>query len=326
MKRILILLATQVFLISTVLAEGIGGDYEGKIIMGDDSSDMHLLCKSGGDCKMVITNVKNGGPPAIDTTNWPKPGPAQRLTQARLSLQYAKDHKEDQGINLAYTAIVGKLRPLLDSDAQIDECLDLDGKGGVLLCSLTTSPWKTPTVLFMEVLLANCGQNFCAYVIYPLFKTGSGNMTAASKTTVPMVNSKERFNYAFSFDARESPDVEILDYLYGNPNGYAIKNPEYFIHQGKCAQLENTHASMPRGEELYVKWRIKSTGQEYEDTVNLRDKLPFDLKDFRIHFTVKGAQLYVYLISPERRPPDMPPNGPSVYANRKTITIYPKSN
>jgi len=80
---------------------------------------------------------------------------------------------------------------------------------------------------------------------------------------------------------------------------------------------------MLRGDFLYVKWRIKSTGQVYEDTVDLRRRLPADITDHRIHFIVKGPQLYVYLITPERRPPDMPPNGPRPYQYLKTITIYP---
>jgi hypothetical protein len=60
-----------------------------------------------------------------------------------------------------------------------------------------------------------------------------------------------------------------------------------------------------------------------EETVDLRYRLPRDITDHRVYFIVRGPQLYVYLISPERRPPDMPGNGPRVYSHLKTTTIYP---
>jgi hypothetical protein len=55
------------------------------------------------------------------------------------------------------------------------------------------------------------------------------------------------------------------------------------------------------GDDLYVKWRIKSTGEIYEDTVDLRNRLPEDMHRQRIRFVVWGPQLYVYLISPKRK-------------------------
>lgn len=80
---------------------------------------------------------------------------------------------------------------------------------------------------------------------------------------------------------------------------------------------------MLRGEFLYVKWRLKSTGQVYEDNVDLRQRLPDDIKDHRVHFIIHGAQLYIYLITPERRTKDEPAIGPEMYRYRKTILIYP---
>lgn len=80
---------------------------------------------------------------------------------------------------------------------------------------------------------------------------------------------------------------------------------------------------MLRGDSLYVKWRVKSSGRVYEDTVDLRNRLPRDIKDHRIYFVIKGEQLYVYLISPQRRPSDVPPNGPGMYRHRIVKTIYP---
>lgn len=63
---------------------------------------------------------------------------------------------------------------------------------------------------------------------------------------------------------------------------------------------------MPRGDTLYVKWRIKASGAVHEDTVDLRKRMPSDITDHRIHFVVKGPQLYVYLISPQPNPKGWP--------------------
>lgn len=133
-------------------------------------------------------------------------------------------------------------------------------------------------------------------------------------------------DHSFAFDAiSDSPDVEILDYRYGDSRFPAARNPEYLLKEGKALQRINISGPMRRGEVLFVKWRSESTGKTYEDTVDLRKRFPGDISGHKVYFIVKGSQLYVYLISPERRPPDMPPNGPGAYEHRKVVTIYPDS-
>lgn len=62
-----------------------------------------------------------------------------------------------------------------------------------------------------------------------------------------------------------------------------------------------THVAgvMVVGKDLYVKWRIKSTGQILEDTVDLRSRSPFSIQNHELRFIIEGTQLYVYLISYE---------------------------
>ncbi|MES2069645.1 MAG: hypothetical protein V4488_04805 [Pseudomonadota bacterium] len=130
-------------------------------------------------------------------------------------------------------------------------------------------------------------------------------------------------SHSFSYDAlEESPDVEVLDYRYGD-DYVMTRAPEWRKIQGNVKQGEHITATFPRGAYLFVKWRIKATGEEFQDTVDLRHRLPANIKDHRIHFVIKGPQLYVYLVSPERRRSDEPKNGPSTYGHLKVITIYP---
>jgi hypothetical protein len=130
--------------------------------------------------------------------------------------------------------------------------------------------------------------------------------------------------HSFSFDAiSDSPDVEVLDYRYGDSKQPMARNPEYLLKEGRSLQRTSINGEMLRGDFLYVKWRVKSTGQAYEDNVDLRQRLPPDITEHRIHFIIRGPQLYVYLVTPQRRPPDVAPNGPRPYQYLRTITIYP---
>lgn len=130
--------------------------------------------------------------------------------------------------------------------------------------------------------------------------------------------------HAFGFNAiQDSPDIEVLDYRYGNSKQPGARPPAWALRENRVAQGTTTSGEMLRGDELHVKWRIKSTGTIREDSVDLRNRLPENIKDHRIYFIVKDTQLYVYLITPERRPPDMPPNGPRQTQYLKTITLYP---
>lgn len=148
--------------------------------------------------------------------------------------------------------------------------------------------------------------------------------------------------HSFEFDARwDSPDIEILDYRYGNSKQHGTHPPEYVRQSGKVAQQTGTYGKMLVGDDLYAKWRIKSTGEVCEDTVDLKGRLPDDITNHRIHFIIKGPQLYVYLISPEKLASNpcpardqlcriMDPSCPSAdhrifswYCSKKIIRLYP---
>lgn len=131
-------------------------------------------------------------------------------------------------------------------------------------------------------------------------------------------------NHVFSFDTnRDSPDVQVLDYQYGDCKEFGTCANKYRVAEGKVFNAWTGGGLMPRGDFLYVKWRIKQTGQLFEDRVNLKDRLPDDITDCRIHFVIRGSQLYVYLISPERRPASIPAGPVKLYKHLKQYQIYP---
>jgi hypothetical protein len=131
--------------------------------------------------------------------------------------------------------------------------------------------------------------------------------------------------HSFSFDlGYDSPDAQVLDYRYGNDKGEIHMN-RGMVQRGQGGMQYGTSGDLPRGDFLYVKWRIRSTGQVYEDRVDLTHRLPADIADHRITFFMKGPQLYVYLISAEEdRRPESWPEGPiRLYRHLKQYQIYP---
>lgn len=79
------------------------------------------------------------------------------------------------------------------------------------------------------------------------------------------------------------------------------------------------------GDTLYVKWRLKATGEVLEDTVDLKSRLPRDISGHEIYFVIKEQLLWVYLVSPHRRPEDFPMVGPRKFRFYKVFSIYPTS-
>ena len=79
------------------------------------------------------------------------------------------------------------------------------------------------------------------------------------------------------FDGKAGVDrVQILDFLYGNPNGYALKNPDNYRERGECMQgygHGNLGITRKDLKIFYVKWLDKVTGKVHEVTLDLQKKI-----------------------------------------------------
>jgi len=68
--------------------------------------------------------------------------------------------------------------------------------------------------------------------------------------------------HSFSFDTRiDSPDAEVLDYQYGSSGQFGTHANKEMVQRGRVFGQWNTTGVMPKGEFLYVKWRLKSSGE-----------------------------------------------------------------
>lgn len=145
-------------------------------------------------------------------------------------------------------------------------------------------------------------------------------MAVAIAVLTACASGPELVNHGFSWSfVTDSPEAELLDYRYGTSfYGKSQRNYVGGVNQGL-----SVHGDILRGDDLYVKWRLRNTGEVFEETVDLKSRLPVNIKGCYIHFMVRGPQLYVYLITPQRRAKDEAPNGPSRTSYLKTITLYP---
>jgi hypothetical protein len=105
------------------------------------------------------------------------------------------------------------------------------------------------------------------------------------------------------------------------------------ISHGITFVQQSITGPMLRGEFLYVKWRVISSRQVFEDKVDLRSRLPEDIEYLNLHFVPKGSQLYVFLIYPwdgkswEEEPLKNRftpvPGGIRRFEGKKILQIYP---
>jgi hypothetical protein len=150
------------------------------------------------------------------------------------------------------------------------------------------------------------------WLLLPLFVHFVLSVTAC---TVGLVQ------HGFSFDARESPGIEILDYRYGASHQPSARATASEKRTGRVLQRAGILGEMTVGDELYVRWRVRETERTYEALVNLAGVLPRDVKKHEIHFTVRGQQLFVYLITPHLRSPGEPVNGPADFQRFRVLTL-----
>ena len=154
-------------------------------------------------------------------------------------------------------------------------------------------------------------------------KTLRALLVVAMLALISCATNAEVVDHAFSFDMRyDGQDAEVLDYRYG-ASKLPVRAPEAAVSEGKPLYQTNVHGPMLRGDSLYVKWRDKASGKVYEDTVDLRHRLPANMTDKRIHFMTRGSQLYVYLISSVPKSANSVTGGPRMYRDLETALIYP---
>lgn len=156
-------------------------------------------------------------------------------------------------------------------------------------------------------------------------------ITQSGNTMASHIASHERVFYDFEFDLSSTPDIELIDYTLETENpDHTFKARLFGTATGPVVlQSYNIGAALHhKPTRLFVKWRIKSTGQEYQETADLRGRLPANMKNSVLTFTMEGkplgTRLYVYLVlHDELRPKGGAIYGPTLYQAYKVLVLYP---
>lgn len=133
--------------------------------------------------------------------------------------------------------------------------------------------------------------------------------------------------HAFSFDGKPYGDkwadtVDLLEYSYGDQ--YRMVRDKVEPPKERLGPSSGVNGAIPVGDFLYVKWRIKATGEVLDDRVDLRPLLPKDMTRHRLTFVIDGRQLYVYLVTPTPKRVKTPPILKTTESwFRVTYEIYP---
>jgi hypothetical protein len=85
--------------------------------------------------------------------------------------------------------------------------------------------------------------------------------------------------------------------MYKTANENIAGNPLVLRKEGKSLQTHGETGVMTVGETLYVKWKIKSTGEVIEKSIDLKPILPTSMKDKKLYFILENQNIYVYTIS-----------------------------
>jgi hypothetical protein len=119
-------------------------------------------------------------------------------------------------------------------------------------------------------------------------------------------------------------EVDLLEYDYGGV--HSMVSDKVKPEVASLGHQASVNATMPNGEYLYVKWRIKTTGELVADKVDLRNLLPRNMFDHSLTFVIDGRQLIVYLVTPKTKSMDAPPILKTTQSRYYvTYEIYPRN-
>jgi hypothetical protein len=146
------------------------GAFEATLTNEAGSLRLHFECETESLCKLTTESQSGKRPPTKDVQVLNKIRPVEKLTEAAYALRYAIDKRSSQSRSGEYAELMRRLGPVLSSNPSLGRCWDLTypTPGYSLACTLANAPAESPPVYLFFTLMANCGDVFCRYVIYPL--------------------------------------------------------------------------------------------------------------------------------------------------------------
>lgn len=126
-----------------------------------------------------------------------------------------------------------------------------------------------------------------------------------------------------SSDRSESPNIEVLDYQYGNSRPAASEYESVGVLQkDRRNGVGNRTGVIKRGEFFYIKWKNIISNVVFERRIDLKEKLPIDIYDHTISYSIRDDKLTIYLVTLKDKPANVMQNVPNRYANKVVLILY----
>ena len=166
------------------------------------------------------------------------------------------------------------------------------------------------------------------YVVLILAIHSSQAWAAEQKAETMGVKQNYTFQ-GFGFGGHdECKGVEVLNYQYGSVRTTGLHADAGYLATGHIPQGESSFGMFPIGDRLYVKWKDLADNKVYEEDIDLKGRLPTDMNQKILHFSIKGPQLFINVIDGLEKKNLHGPNAPDCpveqFSMFKCATIYPQ--
>ncbi|NEX60299.1 hypothetical protein [Noviherbaspirillum galbum] len=133
--------------------------------------------------------------------------------------------------------------------------------------------------------------------------------------------------HTFEFDAiLDSPNARILDFKYGNSKQPVASPSRYAVAMDQAGQRMAMGGYILKPDFLYVKWRNKATGIVFEESAELKKRLPSDITKCIVRFVIRNDHLFIYLLTQEPKPADWPSSEFTGFEHKKVYQVYPSDS
>jgi len=151
-------------------SEAIIGVFEYKVSKSKDSLEIRLECASESVCFFTTISQSGKNPARKDKQILNKVRPIENLIYADNALKYAINQQSRTIQQGEFSELMNRLRPVLSANPVIAKCWDLNysSAGYMLACTFTKASSENQPIYLFGTLMANCGEAFCRYVIYPM--------------------------------------------------------------------------------------------------------------------------------------------------------------
>jgi hypothetical protein len=146
------------------------GAFEAVLNNRTGSLKLRLECETESSCRLTTVSQTGQSPSVSDVQDLRKVRLLEKPVEAASALRHATEKRNIESRTAEYAELMRRLSPVLSSNPSINQCWDLNypTPGYSLACTFANAPEESPPLFLFFTLMANCGDVFCRYVIYPM--------------------------------------------------------------------------------------------------------------------------------------------------------------